>query len=329
VKGYEGHVEHPPLEAGAQLLPGYEVVGHLHQSRNYDVYDVFSEERACRCIAKTPRGDLLDDDKVRRALLREGRLLKKLTHPHIVRHYETIKEPYPALILETLTGATLSHIVDNAYRRLPLAEVAHLGLHLCSAMHYLHGHGILHLDLKPSNIVSERGLAKILDLSIARPPGRARKGAGTRQYMAPEQVLGGTVSPATDVWGIGATLYEAATDETPFNAEYETSSGYATNSEHDDLGGEDSAGEDSAGEDSAGEDSAESDPQESYVLETDTGYDPEEYEQVRRRVEPVRRYRRVPADFARAIEDCLEPDPARRPTVGELSARLDAFVRAR
>ena len=174
---------------------------------------------------KQPRQDLLGSEKRAHGLLREGRLLGKLTHPHIVRLYETLEEPHPILILETLTGETLSYIIDTSYRRLPLSSVVNLGLHLCSAMHYLHAHGILHLDLKPSNIVSERGLAKILDLSIARPPGRGKKGAGTKQYMAPEQVRGERVGPATDVWGIGAVLYEAATDVTPFNAEYETESG--------------------------------------------------------------------------------------------------------
>jgi serine/threonine protein kinase len=295
---HEGAVDHPPLAPGSVLAPGYEILGHLHQSNNFDVYDVFSEERACRCIAKAPRQDLLDSTKVRRGLHREGRLLKKLTHPHIVRLYETLKEPQPALILETLTGETLSYIVDNNYRRLPLADVVHLGLHLCSAVHYLHGHGILHLDLKPSNIVSERGMAKILDLSIARAPGKIRSGAGTKQYMAPEQVRGGLVGPATDVWGIGATLYEAATAELPFNAGEESDSETGSYGETDSGTGS--------------------------FTETDTDLDA--YEQVLRRADPVRTHRRLPAAFANAVDACLEPDPARRPTVRELADALGALI---
>ena len=62
---------------------------------------------------------------------------------------------------------------------------------------------VLHLDLKPSNVVNERGQAKLIDFSIARPPGRARGSIGTRVYMAPEQ-SGGVLTAATDVWGIGA-----------------------------------------------------------------------------------------------------------------------------
>ena len=264
----------PPLEAGETIVPGYEVIAHLHRSNNFDVYDAWSEERVCRCIAKTPIPDRLEDKQLVRGLFREGRLLQKLTHPHIVRAYETIREPRPALILETLSGATLAYLIDTSPRRLPLTDIAHLGLHLCSAVQYLHRHGILHLDLKPSNIVSECQRAKILDLSIARPPGRGREGAGTRNYMAPEQARGDYLGPAADVWGIGAVLFEAATGELPFGA-----------------------------------------PD-----------DEDRYEQLERRAEPVRLYRRVPAAFNDLVGSCLEPEPLRRPTVGELTLGLNYMI---
>ncbi len=264
----------PPLEAGEAIAPGYEVIAHLHRSNNFDVYDAWSAERASRCIAKTPIPDLIEDKKLTRGLVREGRLLKRLTHPHIVRAYETIREPRPTLILETLTGATLAYLIDTAPRRLPLTDIAHLGLHLCSAVQYLHRHGILHLDLKPSNIVSECQMAKILDLSIARPPGRGKKYAGTRNYMAPEQARGDYLLPAADVWGIGAVLFEAATGELPFDA-----------------------------------------PD-----------DEDRYEQLERRAEPVRSYRRVPAAFNDLVGSCLEPEPTQRPAIGELASALRDLV---
>jgi serine/threonine protein kinase len=265
----------PPLVSGERLAPGYEVIAHMRRGNHLDVYDAYSEERACRVVAKTPRPDRLEDRETVRALMREGRLLKKFTHPHIVRAYEVVKEPQPVVILETLTGATLGYLIDTASRRLSISDIVHLGLHLCSALHYLHSHDVLHLDLKPSNIVSESRLAKIIDLSIARRPGRGREGAGTSQYMAPEQVTGGYLSPATDVWGIGAVLWEAATGEEPFNAEDE---------------------------------------------------DEPSYEQLERRIVPIRSYRRAPAAFASLVESCLEPDPAHRPTVDELREGLAALA---
>ena len=294
---YEGDVEHPPLPAGGNLAPGYVIVAHLHQSNNYDVYDVFSEERACRCIAKTQRRDLLDREEARNALLREGDLLRDLTHPHVARLYDTIRDPHPVLVMEMLTGETLAHLIDTSPRRLALKDVAHLGLHLCSALHYLHGRGILHMDLKPSNVVSERGLAKILDLSIAQPPGPARKGAGTVQYMAPEQVTGDHAGPAADVWGLGAVLFEAATAEPPFNAEDEET--YPD-------GDTSPSGTSSSG------------------TWTDAGA--EDYEQVSGRADPVRVHRRVPAAFDALIAACLDPDPSARPTVANLANTLRALT---
>ena len=264
----------PRWSAGELIAPGYEVIAHLHQSDDLDVYDVLSEERNCRCIAKVLRQDRLDYRRARRRLLYEGRLLQRFTHPHIVRAYETLTRPDPVLILETLTGATLEHLLDERRQRLALVDVVFLGLHLCSAMHYLHRHGILHLDLKPSNIVSDRGMAKVLDLSIARSPGRGSRGLGTPQYMSPEQARGDFLSEATDVWGIGVVLFEAATGRRAFDS-------------------------------------------------SDTEA---EYEQLERRAEPVRSLRRVPAAFATAVDSCLDPDPARRPTVDELYAILNEFA---
>jgi serine/threonine protein kinase len=232
----------------------------------------------------------------------EGKLLAKLTHPHIVRVYETIEDPGPTLILETLTGETLAHLIDTSNRRLPIRDLVHLGLHLCSALHYLHGHGTLHLDLKPSNIVSENQRAKILDLSIARPPGPGRPGAGTRQYMAPEQVTGREVSPASDVWGLGAVLYEAATDVTPFNAEYETESGTFTETE----GSGPTTGDEYGS-----------------TYETE---DPESFEQITRRVEPIGAHRRVPRAFGDIVTRCLDPDPSARPTLAELARTLTTLT---
>ena len=125
-------------------------------------------------------------------------------------------EPRLTVILETLGGATLQYLVHDQWRLLPPEEICVLGLQLCSAIGYLHSHGLLHLDVKPTNIVSEAGRAKIIDLNLARPPGLVGSGLGTAPYVSPEQARGGYVSEATDVWGIGATLYEAATRQKPF-----------------------------------------------------------------------------------------------------------------
>ena len=205
-----------PVARGREIAPGYEVIEHLRRGKALDVYDVWSGERACRCVVKALRPSRLRDEKSRRRLLTEGRLLRSLTHPHIVRAYEVWEEPVPLVVMETLVGETLAHMIEERGVRLTVDQHAHLGLHLGSAIRYLHAHGYLHLDLKPSNVISECGRAKLIDLSVARPPGPAPAGVGTWCYLAPEQARGGELGPAADVWGIGVVLFEAATGRPAF-----------------------------------------------------------------------------------------------------------------
>jgi serine/threonine protein kinase len=212
-----GH-EAAPLPTAFEIVPGYSVVAHLSRNRNLDVYDVWSTERECRCVAKTLRPDLMTNSHASRRLMREGNLLMRFTHPHIVRAYEAVRRPRPVVILETLGGETLGHLIERRRRRLSLRELSYLGLHVASAVRYLHRRGILHLDLKPENIVCHEARATVIDLSIARRPGWSRRARGTRAFMAPEQFGHGRLSAATDVWGIGAVLYTAASGVLPFVA---------------------------------------------------------------------------------------------------------------
>lgn len=283
------------LAAGDELVPGYEVVGLLDRGPYFEVYDVWSNERSCRCVAKTVRRDRRDRRHSRR-LLREGRLLGRLAHPNVVRGYETITRPRPVAILETLTGETLGHVIDRC-RRLAPGDVALLGMQLCSAVDYLHRATLLHLDLKPSNIVCDGGRAKVLDLSVARSPGRLPAGIGTDGYLSPEQAAGGLVGPAADVWGIGTVLFVALTGELP----------------HPYTVPERRHGEGARAPD-GGDDGEETD---------DVAGSPVPIEEP---TPPVRSRRRVPAPLARAVDDCLSLAPAARPTVGQLAHRLGAAV---
>ncbi|MCC6314697.1 MAG: serine/threonine protein kinase [Thermomicrobiales bacterium] len=214
-----------PLAPGDAIAPGYVVLEHMRRGHDTDTYDAWSEERTSRCVIKTLRPDRAGDRSARNRLLREGRLLQRLTHPHIVRGYETLTQPVAAIVLETLPGQTLAHLIETRRSPLPATDLAHLGLHLCSAVQYLHRHGVLHLDLKPSNVIASHGVAKLLDLSVARPPGRSRACIGTVGYMAPEQLDGGHLDAGTDVWGIGAVLFEAVTGNAPAPADAATDTG--------------------------------------------------------------------------------------------------------
>lgn len=179
-----------PLGSGEHVAPGYRVFGLLRRGEDVDVYDVWSEERDCRCVIKALRPDRMTARSARRRLLAEGHLLQTLTHPHLVRAYEVHERPVPLLVMETLTGETLGYMIDGDGPRLPVVELGALGVQLCSALSYLHHHSVLHLDLKPSNVVCQADQAKLIDLGIARAPGRGKPGIGTTAYMAPEQVRG-------------------------------------------------------------------------------------------------------------------------------------------
>jgi serine/threonine protein kinase len=259
------------------------VVEHVRRGEDLDCYEAWSAQRYCRCFVKTLRPDAATDASARRHLTREARLLRSLSHPHLVRAYDYLTPPGgqpPLLILENLTGATLSYLLNGGGhgRRLSTTDLSYLGQQLCSALRYLHSRGYLHLDVKPSNIIATNGIARLIDLSLARPPGRCPAGTGTPGYMSPEQLAGGELGPPADVWGIGLVLYEAATATQPFDLpDVSLSTGSALSYCGDRLA---------------------------------------------QRAPKIRARRRLPPEVATVIDDCLDRDPDRRPTLERLDAAL-------
>jgi len=204
------------MKATAVWPETLEKLSLLSRAHSFEVWDCWDRGRFSRVVVKLPRDDRLDEPRTTKQLLDEGALLQRLSHPNILRAYETIETPVPMVIMETLSGETLSAMLDEA-DHLETEEIAHLGLQLCSALAYLHSQGVAHLDLKPSNIIGQAGRARLIDLGLARPFGDGRPGVGTWSYMAPEQTTGVGLGPATDVWGLGATLFECVTGHPPFD----------------------------------------------------------------------------------------------------------------
>jgi eukaryotic-like serine/threonine-protein kinase len=163
----------------------------------------------------------------------EIRVLSKLLHPHIVQFYGVGEwHGLPYIEMEYVPGASM----DDVYRKctvLTAQEAMAVGIAVCRALHYAHTQattlygktyrGVIHRDLKPANImVSKSGRVKLADFGIARPGEVSLhtldigKVVGTLPYLAPEQLDGSDITAASDIYALGATLYEFVSGERAF-----------------------------------------------------------------------------------------------------------------
>jgi len=147
--------------------------------------------------------------------------VKLLAHSSIQRLLEArLDGPVPHLVFEYIEGPTVASLLDENGPLAP-GDVVRLGLQVGAVLHYLHGLGVAHLDVKPQNLAVREGRAVLLDFDLARPLGQ-RDGRGqlrgSAPYMAPEQIGRAPATPAMDLFALGATLYEAATDRLAFDA---------------------------------------------------------------------------------------------------------------
>jgi serine/threonine protein kinase len=158
---------------------------------------------------------------------REGRTAARLAHPNIVQVYDAGEAEFEGretsyIVMEYVPGGDLKGLIDER-GRLPGTELARLGDEICAGLAHAHERGVIHRDIKPHNILlDENGHAKVTDFGIARAldaTQATRTGAylGTALYSSPEQLRGQKATPKSDVYSVGATLYQAATGEPPFS----------------------------------------------------------------------------------------------------------------
>ena len=208
------------LVEGDAIAHGRTVLRRIGGGRRYEVFLVWDEHRLAVLVAKVLRPDHADDPAAMRDLVREGALLERIAHPVVVRGFDAAAGgPFPHLLLEHLEGPTLQALLDE-HGPVGLEQLLPLGMHVASALHYLAREGVLHLDVKPDNLVMGTP-PRLIDFSVSRSPesaSRLSKPVGTDQYMAPEQCdrTRGDIGPAVDVFGLGATLYRAITGERAF-----------------------------------------------------------------------------------------------------------------
>ncbi len=158
---------------------------------------------------------------------REEEIGSRLDHPYILKFYPVPDElrTRPYIVTEYLRGYTLSHLLTSV-RPIPEKDAIKLASHICEALAYMHEQGVVHRDLKPQNIMlCNDGTIRIMDFGIAKAEGRRMTFAGftpavgTPDYMAPEQVKGKRGDERTDIYSLGAMLYEMVVGVTPFQCE--------------------------------------------------------------------------------------------------------------
>ncbi|MEU9224711.1 serine/threonine-protein kinase [Streptomyces massasporeus] len=178
-------------------------------------------------VKELPYDETLSAAQARRQrdrTLREARALAQLSHPHIIVVHDVVEDDErPYIVMELIEGGSLA---DRLAHRGPVdaAEAARIGIALLSALGAAHAAGVLHRDLKPDNVLLERGTDRVVltDFGIAQVAGTptlTENGSfvGSPEYTAPERMSGARTGPESDLWSLGALLCAALSGESPFH----------------------------------------------------------------------------------------------------------------
>lgn len=220
------------LAAGWGFAEGDEIASGLWAQQllgggsRYEAYLAFDKRLHHLVIVKVLRPSRVADEGAVQGLVDEADVLASVSHPAIARLLRAeVDAERPYIVLEFIEGPRMSTLIRR-FGPLATEQTAPVAVEVASALHYLHDLGFVHLDVKPKNLIMGAPPC-LIDLSIARSLEAAaslRIPVGTDAYMAPEQCEPeqGLVGPAADVWGLGATLYEALVGEPAFPRSTET-----------------------------------------------------------------------------------------------------------
>jgi serine/threonine-protein kinase len=197
------------VKVGTRLTSELTVLGIVDDRGGEPIYLVWHHGSWCPMACKV--------FETRKEAQREADILRTLAHPNIVRCFGVDKSTH--LLMEFLEGPTLKHLIHTqAKGRLSVSDALRVAIYIGAALKHVHDHGLLHLDVKPSNIIVVKGRPVLYDFGIAQPQTARRPDGvrGTVPYMAPEACLRQSVTSAADVFGLGVTLYELLTGDYPF-----------------------------------------------------------------------------------------------------------------
>jgi eukaryotic-like serine/threonine-protein kinase len=215
-----------------QDLGQYHILEQLGEGGMATVYKAFDTRLERNVAVKIIRREAFAQGQMERILKRferEARTLAKLTHPNIVKildHGEHEGTPY--LVLEYIPAGTLKdYLAKLPNKMMPWREAARLLLPVARALHAAHQQGIIHRDVKPSNILitqsgepmlTDFGIAKLLDVEETHTLTGTGVGIGTPEYMSPEQGTGEELDARADVYSLGIVFYEMITGRKPYTA---------------------------------------------------------------------------------------------------------------
>jgi eukaryotic-like serine/threonine-protein kinase len=228
----------PPGLAEGEVLAGrFRVIRFIARGGMGEVYEAEDQVLKERVAIKTIRirPDVASDARTMERFLREVNLARSVTHPNVARTYDIVREgSVTFLTMELLTGETLAHRLARTGRMSP-EDALPLVEQMAAALAAAHEAGVVHRDFKSANVMLSPDArrpggirAVVTDFGLARRERPARGELslteteavmGTPDYMAPEQIEGRAVSPATDVYALGIVLYEMVTGEPPFQGD--------------------------------------------------------------------------------------------------------------
>lgn len=197
------------IKVGARLGSDLTVLGAVDDCSSGLIYLVWHHKFWCPMACKV--------FKSKEEAQREAEILLALAHPNIVRCLGLNGSTY--LLMEFLEGPTLYQLMKSRpQQRLRMPDALRISIHIGAALSHVHDRGLLHLDVKPSNVVVVKGRPILCDFGIARWQNalRPNRVGGTPAYIAPEECLLEEITPAADIFGLGVTLYQLLTGNLPF-----------------------------------------------------------------------------------------------------------------
>lgn len=216
------------LEVGDVLDDRFEVQEVISRSGMASIFKALDRTSSTQVALKVPFMQYESDMAFFSRFQREEEIGRSLDHPFILKivNVDQEKKSRPYIAMELLKGKTLDEVMRHE-RPMSVSKAMALVANLCDALAYMHEKEIVHRDMKPANImVCEDGTLRIMDFGIAKAAGMRRvtftgfsPAMGTPDYMAPEQVKGRRGDHRTDIYAVGAILYEMVTGHTPFEGQ--------------------------------------------------------------------------------------------------------------